>query len=69
VPTHKGLIIYGRLPYWLLTAVVRFYQAAGVPWIAPFYVQLKQAVVVYDRTGTYQTGQLLSMPAFSNGSM
>jgi CRISPR-associated protein Csx3 len=66
LPTDKGLIIYGRLPYWLLTAVVCFYQTIGVPWIAPFYVQLKQAVVVYDSTGTYQPGHLLPMPAPSN---
>jgi CRISPR-associated protein Csx3 len=66
VPTDKGLIISGRLPYWLLTAVVRLYQATGVSWIAPFYPQLKHAVVVYDRTGTYRPGHLLPMPTFSN---
>lgn len=63
-PTEKGLIINGRVPNWLLTALVRFYKAAGAPWIAPFYVPSNHAVVVYSRSGTYRPGDLVPKPAF-----
>jgi CRISPR-associated protein Csx3 len=49
VSTEQGLIIDGRVPFWLLTALVRLYQEAGVPWIAPFYAQTNKAAVAYSR--------------------
>ncbi len=63
VSTERGLIINGRVPNWLLTALVRLYKAAGVPWIAPFYVQSNSAVVVYSRSGSYRPGDLVPKPA------
>jgi CRISPR-associated protein Csx3 len=59
--TEKGLIIYGAVPNWLLTALVRLYKEAGVPWIAPFYVPLNKAVVAYSRIERYQPGDLVSV--------
>jgi CRISPR-associated protein Csx3 len=61
IPPEKGLILSGRLPYWLLTALVRLYQNAGVPWIAPYYVQQNQAVVSYSRGTTHQPGDPIPM--------
>ncbi len=63
VAPDKGLIIDGRLPYWLLTALIRLYKEVGVPWIAPFYARMNQAVVVYSRVETYHPGDLLPLPS------
>lgn len=62
IPPEKGLTIDGRIPYWLLTALVRLYKTAGVYWIAPFYVPANQAVVVYSRGGSYRPGDSTSIP-------
>ncbi|HLI05875.1 MAG TPA: CRISPR-associated protein Csx3 [Ktedonobacteraceae bacterium] len=61
IPLEKGLILSGRLPYWLLTALVRLYQGIGVPWIAPYYVPENQAVVCYSHVVTDQPGDLVSI--------
>jgi CRISPR-associated protein Csx3 len=63
VPTENGVIFFGRSPYWLLTALVRLYKEAGVPWIAPFYVQSKGGVVVYSHVDTYHPGDIVPLPA------
>jgi CRISPR-associated protein Csx3 len=62
VSTEKGLIINGRVPNWLLTALVRLYKTMGVPWIAPFYVQENSAVIVYSRRETHRPGDLVPLP-------
>ncbi len=62
VSKEKGLLIDGRTPYWLLTALVRFYKAAGVPWIAPFYVPANAAIVAYTHGETYRPGDLVLKP-------
>ncbi len=59
---EKGLFIDGRLPYWLLTALTRLYQAASVPWIAPFHASIHKAVVVYSRIPTLPLGALIDRP-------
>jgi CRISPR-associated protein Csx3 len=64
VSTEKGLIIDGRVPFWLLTALTRLYKACGVPWIAPFYVPLNSAIVAYSRVEKYQPGDLAPNPMF-----
>jgi CRISPR-associated protein Csx3 len=61
ISPEQGLIIDGRVPNWLLTALVRLYKAAGVPWIAPFYVPLNKAIVAYSRIERYQPGDLISV--------
>lgn len=68
VPPAHGLILDGPLPQWLLTAIVRLYQQAGVTWIAPHYAQQnvheqrKTAIVVYSRTPTHRIGELIDLP-------
>ncbi|MBE3561038.1 MAG: hypothetical protein IMW89_17710 [Ktedonobacteraceae bacterium] len=62
VPVEKGLIISGRVPHWLLTALVGLYKNAGVAWIAPFYAQMNRAVVAYSYVETCRIGDLLSCP-------
>jgi len=62
ISTEKGVIIDGRVPYWLLTALTRLYKGAGVAWIASFYPPLGKAVVVYSRTEQYRPGDLVTKP-------
>jgi CRISPR-associated protein Csx3 len=62
IPPEKGLILSGRLPYWLLTALVRLYQSAGIRWIAPYYVQENQAIVSSSRVATYRPGDPVPHP-------
>jgi CRISPR-associated protein Csx3 len=62
ITSEKGVIIDGPLPNWLLTALVRLYQEVGVPWIAPFYVPINQAVIAYSRVERYHPGDLLPRP-------
>jgi CRISPR-associated protein Csx3 len=61
VNAGKGVILYGKAPNWLLSALVRFYQEKGVAWIAPFYVRTSQAVVVYSRVQRYRPGDLVDV--------
>jgi len=62
VPTEKGLILDGRFPHWLLTAVVRLYKDAGVAWIACRQIQLEGAVVVTSHTTGIVPGDLIALP-------
>ncbi len=63
VPSEKGLIIDGPLPFWLTTALVRLYKEAGVAWIALYYPQRNRAVVAYSRVETHRLGEFVSLPA------
>ncbi|GHO49655.1 CRISPR-associated protein Csx3 [Ktedonospora formicarum] len=60
LPLHKGLIINGRLPYWLLTALVRLYKDAGMYWIAPYHVPLQSGVIAYSRDPDQHPGDRIS---------
>ncbi len=62
VPSENRVILSGRAPYWLLTALVRLYKEAGVPWIAPFYVRLNSGIVVYSRVGSLHPGDMIPFP-------
>src|SRR5947209_4497493 len=62
VRTDAGLIIDGITPAWLLTSLVRLYQAAGVAWIAVYYPPRKKAIVVYSRVVKQKPGDLVVMP-------
>ena len=62
VPPDTGLIISGKIPHWLLTAVVRLYKEAGVVWIAPYHVPYNKAVVIYSRVKTIHPGDVLPLP-------
>ena len=59
VSTARGLILDGSMPSWLLTALVRFYRYAGVPWIACHYPPLKAAIVVTASSDRYCLGNLI----------
>jgi len=62
VPTTRGLILDGSMPSWLVTALVRFYTRAGVPWIACHYPPLKAAVVVTVSSDIHRLSDLIPMP-------
>ena len=62
VPIERGLILDGRFPHWLLTALVRLYKDAGVAWIACHQPQLGGAVVVASRVPEHVPGDLLPLP-------
>jgi CRISPR-associated protein Csx3 len=64
IPCVNGVIIDGRLPYWLLAALVRLYKQAGVAWIAPYYPPSQQAVVVFSRQEFRRAGELVPLPAW-----
>lgn len=64
VPPEHGLILDGRLPYWLAAALVRLYREAGVPWIACRQVQLDGAIVVSSRTPLCAPGDFIPFPIF-----
>lgn len=62
VPLESGVIISGKIPHWLLTALVRLYKEAGVAWIAPYHVPYDKAVVAYSRVDTHHLGDLVPLP-------
>ncbi len=51
-PPDKGLILNGRLPLWLLTAVVR-HLAPMVLWTAVYQPKLEAAVIIHSHTATH----------------
>ena len=62
VSTEHGLILEGRFPHWLLTAVVHLYSEAGVAWIACRQIQLEGAIVVMSRVEGIVPGDFVSLP-------
>ena len=62
IASENGLILDGRLPLWLLTALVRLYNKAGVSWIACRQIQLEGAVVVSSSIGALAPGDLVAFP-------
>ncbi len=64
VSTRQGLILSGKIPLWLVTALVRLYHRVGQPWIACHYPPLEGAVIIYSRTRTYAPGDIIPMPTW-----
>ena len=65
VPVERGIILNGKLPLWLVTALVHLYNTIiGVPWIACYSPQLERAVVVVSRVSTYAPGDLIRLPLY-----
>ncbi len=58
IPPGKGLLLSGKMPHWLTTAVARQF-APHAPWIAVYQPQLSGAVVVGSRETAVAIGQLL----------
>lgn len=61
-PAEKGVIISGKLPLWLFTALARFYAQLDSPWIALTDANYDRAVVIYSRVEQYKVGNTLRMP-------
>lgn len=59
-PTQNGIIISGKLPFWLITALVKFYQNR-YPWVACYQPQ-GGAVVVVSKTTEYRIGDTMPVP-------
>lgn len=62
VSTDSGLIINGKMPFWLLTALVRLYQVTPLPWIACYQPQIEGSAIVFTRTDEYRVGDIIAMP-------
>jgi CRISPR-associated protein (Cas_csx3) len=46
-PSHRGIVVSGKLPLWLFTALARFYAQRDVPWIALNDARDNKPVVIY----------------------
>jgi CRISPR-associated protein Csx3 len=58
VPRDRGLILSGRLPQWLWTALARTYR--HIPWVAIYEPRLvNRAVVVHSRVESLSSGTLV----------
>lgn len=66
ISSEKGLILDGKLPVWLVSALVRMYSRRDVPWIACYYPQLAAAVIVMTRTAHWRCGQLVPVSPYMN---
>ncbi|MBN2007627.1 MAG: hypothetical protein JXA21_30060 [Anaerolineae bacterium] len=59
LPPDRGVILGGKIPYWLYTSLARTYQSQ--PWIAVYQPQLTGAVVVHTTAPSYAIGDLLAI--------
>ncbi|MFQ5433828.1 MAG: CRISPR-associated protein Csx3 [Anaerolineae bacterium] len=59
VPADKGVVLSGKIPHWLITAVTR-QLAPHLPWTAVYQPQLQSAVVVYSRDPTSHLGERIA---------
>jgi CRISPR-associated protein Csx3 len=62
LPPEQGLILNGKMPLWLTTALVRLYLRMDIPWIACHQPQLKGAVVVASHIANRSPGDLIPLP-------
>ncbi len=60
IALERGMFLSGKLPYWLVTGVVRAYAAA--PWIAVYYPPLEAGVVIHSTEPGHPVGSLVSLP-------
>jgi len=61
VPSDSGIVISGRLPMWLWTAIALAYRS--LPWLAIYQPQLQdKAVVIHSRVAQLSVGQLVHSP-------
>jgi CRISPR-associated protein Csx3 len=59
LPGGKGVVLSGKLPHWLWTALAQAYHHA--PWVAVFQPQLEnQAVVIGSHDQALPVGSLVS---------
>ncbi|GAC1566125.1 MAG: CRISPR-associated protein Csx3 [Ktedonobacteraceae bacterium] len=58
-PSQCGVIVSGKLPLWLFTALARFYVQRNVPWIALNDAHDNRPVVIYSQIATHTIGEIL----------
>ena len=59
IDVSGGLVFSGKLPYWVLTGLVRSYTDA--PWIAAYRPQEENAIVVVARGFAHRVGDILDL--------
>lgn len=59
ISSERGLVLSGKLPLWLVTALVRLYNEASLPWIACYHPPSKGAVVVISHINRYAIGDII----------
>src|SRR3989440_3897024 len=58
-PPHRGIVVSGKLPLWLFTALARFYVQRNVPWIALNDARDNRPVVTYSQVDSHPIGKIL----------
>ncbi len=58
-PPHRGVVVSGKLPLWLFTALARFYMQRDVPWIALNDARDNRPVVTYSQVQSHPIGKIL----------
>ena len=58
-PPNRGVIVTGKLPLWLFTALSRFYVQRDVPWIALNDAHDNRPVVIYSQAASHPIGKIL----------
>lgn len=59
VPAGRGIVLSGKLPYWLFTSLARAYR--GAPWLAVYQPALSGAVVVAPSGARPAVGSVIGM--------
>jgi CRISPR-associated protein Csx3 len=62
LPAGRGIMLDGKIPHWLLTALVRLYAGSGASWIACHQPSINGAIVVYSRDPKQAPGDLIPLP-------
>ncbi len=58
-PANMGVIISGKIPFWLFTSIARLYADRNVPWIAVNDASSNEPVVVYSSMPSHPIGRTL----------
>ena len=62
-PAGRGLVISGKLPLWLWTAIARAYRACA--WIGIYYPRMDAAVIVQSDSPNYALGSMVAVDSRS----
>ncbi|NOZ29566.1 MAG: hypothetical protein GXP39_16135 [Chloroflexi bacterium] len=66
VPQDRGVVLSGKLPHWLWTALARTYRR--LPWLAIYYPQQEgSAIVVCSRDGSRPPGTVIPLSGTTSG--
>jgi len=61
LPVGKGVVLSGKIPHWLYTALALAYRAA--PWVAVYQPQINEAVVAHSSNPAHPIGQRIASSA------